>query len=380
MKIVIATDSYKGSGSSLTIAKAIEKGLLKSKLDLEIVKVAVADGGEGSMESLVLAFGGFYEPVLVLDPLGREIMAKYGVLDKDSVIIEMASASGLTLISKKDLLPLKASTYGTGQLIKAALDKGYKNIYLGLGGSATTDGGVGALMALGGAFLDKNGQDVSFGNIGLKSIETIDMSKLDKRLEKVSITILSDVSNPLLKKSGAACVFGPQKGASPDQVLEMESNLNHFSIKVEKTINRDLSKVAGAGAAGGLGFGLLAFCQAKIVVGVDKILEMINFKEIIKNAEIVITGEGRIDGQSIYGKTPIGVSRFAKMENILTVAIVGSVGDKADLVYDYGIDVIVDIINKPMSEKAAINNVEHLVSMAAFNFIHTYKVIKKHKI
>lgn len=378
MKIVIASDSYKGSSSSLEIANSIEKGLLKSKLDLDIVKVAVADGGEGTMEALVLAFDGYYKEVEVLDPLARVISSRYGVLDKDSVVIEMAAASGLTLLSKAEQSPLQTTTYGTGQLIREVMNDGYTNIYIGLGGSATTDGGVGAVSALGGCFLDISGQEVGFGNQALKSIETIDISNIDKRLKDVKITILSDVNNPLIGKNGAAKVFGPQKGASVSEVETMEANLTHYSRKVKEFLNIDISKLTGAGAAGGLGGGLLAFCKAEMTVGVDKILELINFNETIKDADIVITGEGKIDGQSIYGKTPVGVAKVAKKNNIFTVAIVGSVGEGADKVDKVGIDMIISIVNKPMTLEKAILNVDKLVSEAAYNFINAYNNIIKY--
>ncbi|HZJ86318.1 MAG TPA: glycerate kinase [Erysipelotrichaceae bacterium] len=378
MKIVIASDSFKGSSSSLEVANSIEKGLLRSKLDLDIVKVAVADGGEGTMEALVLAFDGYYKEVEVLDPLARLISSRYGVLDKDSVVIEMAAASGLTLISKAEQSPLQTTSYGTGQLIREVMNDGYTNIYIGLGGSATTDGGVGAVQALGGSFLDINGNEVGFGNQALKSIETIDISNIDKRLNDVKITILSDVNNPLIGKNGAARVFGPQKGATDTEVEIMESNLTHYSSKVKEFINIDISNLSKAGSAGGLGGGLLAFCKAEMTVGIDKILNLINFKDTIKDADMVITGEGKIDGQSIYGKTPVGVAKLAKKNNIFTVAIVGSVGEGADKVYKKGIDMIISIVNKPMTLEKAILKVDKLVSEAAYNFINAYNNIIKY--
>ncbi len=378
MKIVIAADSFKGSATSLQVANAIEKGLKRADKNVNVIKVAIADGGEGTMAALVLARNGFYEEVLVLNPLGKKIIAKYGVLDNDSVIIEMASASGLTLLKSNEYAPLDTTTYGVGQLINAALDKGYRNIYMGLGGSATNDGGAGMALALGVLLLNENDELVAFNNMGLKDIHKIDILGINPLVKNAKFTILSDVDNPLIGKDGAAQIFAPQKGANRTQVEMIENNLNHFANKILKYLDIDVKYIPGAGAAGGLGAGLVAFCNASISKGSDVILELVNLEQKLVDADIVISGEGKIDGQTIYGKAPIGVAKMAKKHDILTVAIVGSTGYGYEKSYDYGIDIIIDIIDTPMSLEAAINNTDLLIEKAAFNFYKGY--LNSHKV
>ncbi len=372
MKIVVASDSFKGSFTSSEVAAAIEKGIKRVSKSIEVVKVLIADGGEGTMNTLVESLDGFYNEVLVLNPMQKTITAKYGVLNKNSVIIEMAAASGLILIDKNKLEPMLTTTYGTGQLIEDALNKGYTNIYVGLGGSATNDGGVGMAMALGVKFYDKNNKEIGLGNKELNKIEKIDVACINPLVAKAKFTVLSDVLNPLYGEQGAAYVFGPQKGASGYEVKIIDDNLRHYASKLKSELNKDVAKIEGAGAAGGLGAGLLAFCNADIVSGIDKILDLINLKQHLGNADLLITGEGQIDGQTIYGKAPVGVCKLAKDYDLFTIAIVGSIGDGADKVYDHGIDMIVDIIDKPMSEKKAYLNVESLIEKAAYRAVRTF--------
>ncbi len=372
MKIVVASDSFKGSFTSSEVAAAIEKGIKRVSKSIEVVKVLIADGGEGTMNTLVESLDGFYNEVLVLNPVQKTITAKYGVLNKNSVIIEMAAASGLILIDKNKLEPMLTTTYGTGQLIEDALNKGYTNIYVGLGGSATNDGGVGMAMALGVKFYDKNNKEIGLGNKELNKIEKIDVACINPLVAKAKFTVLSDVLNPLYGEQGAAYVFGPQKGASGYEVKIIDDNLRHYASKLKSELNKDVAKIEGAGAAGGLGAGLLAFCNADIVSGIDKILDLINLKQHLGNADLLITGEGQIDGQTIYGKAPVGVCKLAKDYDLFTIAIVGSIGDGADKVYDHGIDMIVDIIDKPMSEKKAYLNVESLIEKAAYRAVRTF--------
>ncbi len=329
------------------------------------------------MDALVLAKNGFYENVEVLNPLGKKILAKYGVLDGDSVIIEMASASGLTLLQANEYAPLDTTTYGVGQLINAALANGYRNIYMGLGGSATNDGGAGMALALGVLLLDSNGELISYNNLGLKNIHKIDISGINPLIKNANFTILSDVFNPLVGEMGAAYVFAPQKGATLAQVKTIDDNLNHYADKLWEYLKIDVKSIPGSGAAGGLGAGLIAFCNATITKGSDEILKLVQLEKHLIDADIVITGEGKIDGQTIYGKAPIGVAKLAKKHDILTVAIVGSTGLGYEKNYDYGIDMIIDIIDSPMSLETAISNVDLLVEKAAFNFYKSY--LNSHK-
>lgn len=365
MKIVIASDSYKGSSSTLEVADSIEKGLRKVYKDAEIIKIPVADGGEGTVDALVLGTGGSYEEVEVLDPLGHKVLAKYGILHDKVAVIEMAAASGLTLVKNGDLNPLITTTYGTGELIKSALEKGITKIYVGVGGSSTNDGGMGMAQALGISFKDKEGNELGYGGGMLNKLEEIDFTNVNPLLKDANIMVISDVQNPLCGPNGAAHIYGPQKGATQKEVEILDLNLKHFGNKIKELLSLDIINTPGAGAAGGLGAGLMAFCNATIHSGIDKVLDIADIDKYLKDADLVITGEGRIDGQSIFGKVPVGVARRAKKYDISVIAIVGSVGEGAHKVYAYGIDLIVDIVDKPMTLEEAINNSQDLIENAA---------------
>lgn len=367
MKIVIAPDSYKGSASALEVSDAIEKGIRKVYKKARITKLPVADGGEGTVEALVTSKNGRYEKVQVLGPLGNIISSRYGVLDDKTAVIGMSEASGLTLVSKEKLNPLVTTTYGTGQLIKEAMEKGARKIYVGLGGSATNDGGVGMAQALGVSFKDELGKEIGYGGLELGRICEIDFTDIHPLLEVTEIIAISDVQNPLCGKNGASHVFGPQKGATKEDVLILDNNLKHYAEKVKEYIGIEISNVPGSGAAGGLGGGLIAFCNARIDSGIDMVLDIINIDKHLIDTDLVITGEGKIDGQSAYGKAPIGVAKRAKKYNIPVIAIVGSVGSGADKVYSHGIDIIVDIIDKPITLGDAMENVTDLIMKAAAN-------------
>lgn len=378
MKILIAADSFKGSLSSLEVAEAIERGIKKADSKIEVIKVGVADGGEGSMDALVLEFNGSYNKVEVSDPLNRKISANFGILDDNSVIIETASASGITLLSAKELNPFKTTTYGVGQLIKAALDLGYRNIYLGLGGSATNDGGVGMAQALGVLFLDKDNNEIPLGNQALSKIETIDISKLDPLIKKAKFNLLSDVNNVLYGKNGASYVFAKQKGASNQDIISLDNNLKHLSQKVIEFLNIDIANLKGVGAAGGLGYGLMVFLKAEMFVGVSKILELINIEKYLKSVDMVITGEGKMDSQTLYGKAPIGIARLAKKYDLFVLAIVGSLeADKSELL-NMGIDQIKPILTKDMTLKYAIQNASDLIEKTSFEAISQINQDKWH--
>lgn len=376
MKIVIASDSYKGSSSTLEVANSIEKGIRKVYKDAEIIKIPVADGGEGTVDALVLGTGGSYEEVEVLDPLGHKVLAKYGRLHEKVAVIEMAAASGLTLVKNGDLNPLITTTYGTGELIKSALEKGITKIYVGVGGSSTNDGGMGMAQALGISFKDKLGNEVGYGGGELSKVEKIDFSNVHPLLKNANVMVISDVQNPLCGPNGAAYIYGPQKGATEEEIKILDLNLKHFGNKIKEFLSLDVINIPGAGAAGGLGAGLIAFCNATIHSGIDKVLDIANIEQYFKDTDLVITGEGKIDGQSIFGKVPVGVASRAKKYDIPVVAIVGSVGEGAHKAYSYGIDVIVDIIDKPMTLEYAMENVSELIENAATNVMRSYKIRK----
>lgn len=377
MKIVIASDSYKGSSSTLEVAGSIEKGIREVYRDAEIIKIPVADGGEGTVDALVLGTGGSYEEVEVLDPLGHKVLARYGILDEKVAVIEMAAASGLTLVKNGELNPLITTTYGTGELIKSALEKGITKIYVGVGGSSTNDGGMGMAQALGISFKDKFGNEVGYGGGELSKVEKIDFSNVHPLLKNANVMVISDVQNPLCGPNGAAYIYGPQKGATQEEIKILDLNLKHFGEKIKEFLSLDVINIPGAGAAGGLGAGLIAFCNATLHSGIDKVLDIADIDKHLKDTDLVITGEGQIDGQSIFGKVPVGVASRAKKYDIPVIAIVGSVGEGAHKVYSYGIDVIVDIIDKPMTLEYAMDNVSELIEKAATNAMRSYKLQKR---
>ncbi len=380
MKVIIASDSYKGSCSTIEVANSIERGFRRIYKDIDVVKIPVADGGEGTVDSLVIGTKGRYEEVEVIGPLGEYLQAKYGVIHEEIAIVEMAAASGLTLIKKSKLNPLLTTTYGTGQLIKSAMENGIRKIYVGLGGSSTNDGGIGMAQALGVSFRDEYGKEVGFGGGVLKDIKEIDISNIHPLLKETEIIAISDVSNPLYGPTGAAYIFGPQKGADNGMIKILDDNLRYFGQLIKDRLNKDIVDMPGAGAAGGLGAGLIAFCNASIEPGIEKVLDITNIDEYLADADLVITGEGRIDAQSKYGKVPIGVAKRALKYDIPVIAIVGSVGEGANEVYSYGIDLITDIINKPMTLTDAIKNVDMLIEDAAENVARIVKMKMKYEI
>jgi glycerate 2-kinase len=356
MKVVIAIDSFKGCCTTLEAANAVERGIRYYRDDIKTKILPIADGGEGTVETLVKSLNGRYIEVDVLNPLGKKMKSRYGILPGEIAVIEMASASGLTLIPEEEYNPLITTTFGTGELIRDALDKGCTTIFIGLGGSATNDGGVGMAQALGVSFKNKLNQEIGFGGGELKAIESIDVSKLDPRVENTEIVILSDVTNPLCGKNGAANVYGPQKGATPSMIQILDDNLKYFGSVINEQLSIDVMNLSGGGAAGGLGAGLVAFCHAKIHSGVEKIIEFIGLEEHLQDADLLITGEGRIDSQTINGKVALGVARKAKKYGVPVIAIVGSIGEGAEIVYNHGIDAIVDIVSEPMTLEKALEN------------------------
>ncbi|MCK6207060.1 glycerate kinase [Bacillus infantis] len=374
MKIIIASDSFKGSFSTFEVADTIEKGIRKVNKEATIIKIPVADGGEGTVDALVLGTGGRYEDVEVIGPLGTRTKAKIGILKDDVAVIEMASASGLPLLKRSELNPLITTTFGTGQLITAALDLGCRKILIGLGGSATNDGGVGMAQALGVSFKNRLGEEIGFGGSELIHIDDIDISNLDRRIYKTEIIIMSDVTNPLCGENGASYIYGPQKGATDETIKLLDNNLNHYASVLKDKLGKDVKNMEGAGAAGGLGAGILAFCNGIMSPGIDKVLEVSGLNEHLNDADLVITGEGRIDYQTLYGKVAVGVGKRSLSKNVPVVAIVGSIGEGASEVYSQGINAIFDIVDKPMSLTDAMENVSSLLEQAAENVMRLINI------
>lgn len=372
-KIVIASDSFKGSMRSLEVARAVEKGIRRVENQAVIKTLPIADGGEGTVNALVQVSNGKRKSVEVTDPYNRFVTATYGLVDEGIAVIEMAEASGLHLRQERDSI-WDATTYGTGELILAALEDGVKEIYIGLGGSATNDGGAGMIQALGGRLFKENGEEIGLGAKELSQVVSVDLTEVHKRLKGTVITMLSDVTNPLLGDKGASAIFGPQKGASKEAVKKLDEELRAFKDVIEEQLKGNWSQVKGAGAAGGLGFGLLSCCQAKCVSGIDKVLELIGLEKEMEDADLVITGEGQMDGQSLGGKAPVGVAKLAKKYNVPVAAIVGSADKDLSKIYEAGIDLVIDIIHKPMTLEEAIFQSTQLIERAGETVIRAYKL------
>lgn len=373
VKIVIAPDSFKGSLSALEAAEAIEKGVKKAGPDAETVLVPVADGGEGTLDSLVSATDGRKVQVNVKGPLRKTVQAEYGVLgDEETCVIEMASASGLCLIEPSQLNPFITTTYGTGELIKKALDNGFRRFILAIGGSATNDGGAGMLQALGMKLLDADGQSIRFGGGALRELAQIDASEFDMRVAESEFLIASDVQNPLVGRHGASYVFGPQKGATLEMVDQLDQNLEHYADLVEKLTGIRLHEMPGAGAAGGIGGAFQAFFPSEMRRGIDIVVEYTGLKEKLIGAECVFTGEGQIDFQTASGKTPMGVAQEAKKHGIPVFALAGSIGQGIDILYEHGITSVHSIVNGPMALEEAMNRGAELLEQTAEQVIRTY--------
>ncbi|SUV07683.1 glycerate kinase family protein [Priestia megaterium] len=368
MKIVIAPDSFKESLTALHVCEAVEKGIRTHFPDAEISKVPMADGGEGTVQSLVDATGGQIIQAKVTGPLDKEVEAFYGILgDGKTAVIEMAAASGLHHVPMDERNPLITTTRGTGELILKALDHKVKHIIIGIGGSATNDGGAGMAKALGAKLLDANGAEIKEGGGSLNQLAAIDLTNLDSRLAEVKVEVACDVDNPLTGETGASAVFGPQKGATPDMVKQLDRNLAHYAAVIEKEMDIHIQNVPGAGAAGGLGGGLLAFLSAELKPGVDIVIKATQLESYIKNADLVITGEGRIDGQTIYGKTPIGVAKTAKKHSVPVIAIAGSIGTGSEAVYEHGISALFSVVPGAVDLSEALEKASENIERTAKN-------------
>ncbi|MDP7279280.1 MAG: glycerate kinase [Candidatus Poribacteria bacterium] len=365
MKVVIAPDSFKGSATALEVAEALAIGFRQVFSEARIELVPMADGGEGTVEALVSATGGQTRSASVQNPLGDEITAEYGILgDGVTAVIEMSAASGLTLVTEELRNPMVATTYGTGQLIQSALDHGCRRLLIGLGGSATNDGGAGAAIALGANLKTADGKPIETGGQGLADLAEIDITEMDPRINETEVVVACDVDNPLTGPHGAAHVYGPQKGATPEMIQILDQNLEHYASVIERDVGKVVTEIPGVGAAGGLGAGLIAFINAKLKSGVDMVTETVELVKRIKEVDLVITGEGKLDAQTIYGKTPIGVAKIARQFGVPVIAIAGGIeGNPAEL-YQAGITAMVDIIPHPMQLDQAMQEAVPLISQA----------------
>lgn len=366
MRIVVAPDSYKGSVSALGVAQAMTRGILQVFPDAEVRQLPIADGGEGTVEALVSATGGQFRHSPVTGPLGEIISAQWGILgDGQTAVIEMAAASGLPLVPIGRRNPQITTTLGTGELICAALDAGLRRIIIGIGGSATNDAGMGMARALGVRFTDAEGNSLPEGGAALARLWRIDTTGLDPRLLETQITVACDVDNPLCGPRGASTIFGPQKGATPQMVAELDSALAHFAICAQEATGRQVAWQAGAGAAGGLGAGLLFFTSAKLKPGVDIVLDAVGFAGIVREASFVMTGEGRTDFQTAFGKAPVGVARVARQFGVPVFCLSGGLGKGANDVLAQGIDALMSICDRPMTLDECMSSGEALIESGA---------------
>ncbi len=375
MRFVVAPDSFKGSISAIGVADAMEKGIKSVFPTAEVFKVPVADGGEGTVAALVEATGGEMITQEVVGPLGKPLQACWGILgDGETAVIEMAAASGLPLVPKHQRDPRITTTYGTGQLMRAALDRGIRKLIIGIGGSATNDGGMGMARALGVRFLDHSGVDLPEGGAALKDLICIDIAGLDPRLAATEIMVACDVDNPLCGPRGASAVYGPQKGATPEMIEELDAALSVYAVCAAAITGKKVAELPGAGAAGGLGAGLMFFSNAQLRPGVEIVLEAADFAELVSQADVVLTGEGRTDFQTAFGKAPVGVAKVAKQFGVPVVCLSGGLGQGAEDVLTEGIDAIFSVVPQPMSLEECMGAGAILVEKAAEQVCRLLKV------
>lgn len=374
MKFLFASDSFKGTLTSQQIIRLLNASANRIFPGCETNGVAVADGGEGTVDAVIAATRGEIRQVPVHGPLMEETTATYGVFGGDSAIIEMAAASGLPMVPADRRNPLNTTTYGTGELIKDALDQGLRRLSIAIGGSATNDGGMGAMTALGIRFLDAEGQVLSGVGSDLGRVATIDVSGLHPAVAQAEITVMCDVTNPLTGPDGATYTFGKQKGGTPEILDRMEADMKHYAAVVRETLGRDVDAIPGAGAAGGLGAALCGFLHANLKSGIETVLDLIDFDGLLEGVDLVITGEGRIDWQSAFGKVPSGIGMRCKRKGIPAVAIVGGMGNGADKIYEFGVESIIPTINGAMEIEEALERAEELYANAADRLFRLVKV------
>lgn len=374
MKFLFASDSFKGTLSSEQIIHILTDAANEIFPGCETLGVPIADGGEGTADAVIAVTKGEKLAVKVHGPLMEETMATYGVIGNDSAIIEMAAASGLPMVPVSKRNPLHTSTFGTGELIKAALDLGYRRLSIAIGGSATNDGGMGAMRALGVKFFDASGKELSGVGADLIKVVDIDVSGLHPAIAEAEITVMCDVNNPLTGPSGATYTFGKQKGGTPEILDELEKGMKHYASVLLDKFGVNVDQIAGSGAAGGLGAALCVFLNATMKSGIETVLDLIDFNQLLEGVDVVVTGEGRIDWQSAFGKVPSGVGMRCKKKGIPAVAIVGGMGNGAEKIYEFGIDSIVTTINGAMPIEEALERAEELYENAARRLFRLIKV------
>lgn len=361
-KILISPQEFKESLTGLEVANAIQEGINKADSKIKTNLVPVADGGDGTLQTMVDVTGGKIITETVRDPLGRDIDSVWGKLgDDNSAVIEMAKASGLALLNENEKSATLTSTYGTGQLFKFALDQGIDNFIIGIGGSATNDGGAGFVSALGAKLYDENGKEVESNGISLSSIRDIDMSNFDKRVKNTTVRVACDVTNPLCGNEGASAIFGPQKGANPEEVNLLDKNLLHWASLIKDQLGKDILNVPGAGAAGGLGAGLMAFTDAELSIGANIVLDSLNYDEHLRDVDLVIVGEGSTDKSTQFNKSPVAVAMRAKKLGIPVICLSGSIGEGYSESRDLGISSFFSIVSGPTELKYAIENAHELI-------------------
>ncbi|HAX52210.1 glycerate kinase [Muricomes intestini] len=345
MKVVVAVDSFKGSLSSMDAGFAVRDGILRARPDAEIIVKPLADGGEGTTDALIEGMGGERISITVTGPLGKPVDAYYGYLkETDTAIIEMASAAGIVLVPNGEKNPLTATTFGVGEMIKDAAERGCRNFIIGLGGSVTNDGGIGMLQALGYTFLDKNFQETGQGAQALGKITSIKTDNVYSKLKECHFQVACDVTNPLCGKNGATYIYGPQKGVSGAMLDRLDADMSHFAAITSMVMGNDFLETEGAGAAGGLGFALLSYLNARLIPGIELILDAVRLQDALKDADIAVTGEGRLDHQTAMGKAPVGVARLAKRYNVKVLAFAGGVTKDARACNKAGIDAFFPIV------------------------------------
>ncbi|GIM45516.1 glycerate kinase [Collibacillus ludicampi] len=381
MKILVASDSYKGSLSTFEVIEAVKEAVKRVGINIEVLGIPIADGGEGTVEVVLQALKGKKIHCKATDPLGRPITAYFGLIEH-TAIVEMAVASGLTKLSHIERNPLDTTTYGTGEVIRAALDHPeVKKLIIAIGGSATNDGGVGLAQALGLRALDEKGNEIQLGGRHIDKIAKLDTCNMHPRLKKVQIQVICDVINPLCGPNGASAVYGPQKGATPEMVEQLDKNLLHLARILEKDLGKDVLNLPGAGAAGGTGAGLVAFCGATLEPGIEVILDLFQIDEHLKDVELVITGEGRTDFQTEFGKAVIGIAKRAKRFGKTVVCVSGALGEGYQELYQHGIDAFFSICPRPINEQESmvraysylVDTLENIIRLYAKNWFITTK-------
>ena len=375
MKIVVAPQAFKGSLSATEVGNSMIKGIENVIANSTNLLVPIADGGDGTLETLVESSQGKINLIKVTGPLGEQQNSAWGALGRNkTAIIEMARSSGLALVPINKLNPLISTTYGLGEVILDALDQGYRDFIIGIGGSATNDAGAGMAQALGAKLLDSNGNELPFGGESLSKLNSINIDGIDTRIKESNFSIACDVNNPLTGPEGASAIYGPQKGATPEMVNTLDQALTNFAKIVEKDLGIKINNVEGSGAAGGLGGGLIAFLNGKLRKGVDIVLDFVDIDKALINTNLVITGEGQLDFQTIYNKAPIGVARRAKHLGIPVIAISGSLGENFSVVHEHGIDAASSIVSKPMTLAEASKNAPELISAATEQALRYMKI------